>query len=222
MRIFHSSFPLFNSADVEVPYVDGDAIHNIIPRRVFIDGNLFFYKACWSSYDAIDEVQKYCRIAASGLSTLQLRTSRLFGIVIDCDGQTKGLLYHWIQTYADDAETLTSRISTDTPPVLRDKWASQVKEALAGLHGLGIVWGDAKPDNVLIDTEDNVVIIDLEGGTTRGWVDHDVGGSVEGDLQGLERLINFIHNNDSPRPSSQGSHTQSNEELALSNSLLER
>jgi hypothetical protein len=29
--------------------------------------------------------------------------------------------------------------------------------------------------------DDNAIIIDLEGGTTRGWVDRAIGGTVEGD-----------------------------------------
>ncbi|KJZ78254.1 hypothetical protein HIM_02292 [Hirsutella minnesotensis 3608] len=196
MRLRQSSFPVFDPADVEVPYSDGRFIYDIIPRQVFVQGKTFFYKSCWSPYDAIDEVEKYSRIHASGLSTQQLSTSRLFGIVAGRDGQTKGLLYDWIETKGTG--TLTSVINADTPPSLREKWASQIHGAVMGLHSLGIVWSDVKPDNVLIDGGNNAVVIDLEGGTTRGWVDHDTGGSVEGDLQGLERLVDFIFNDQSP------------------------
>ncbi|CEJ89256.1 hypothetical protein VHEMI05110 [[Torrubiella] hemipterigena] len=153
MRLVQDLFPLFSAADVEVPYTDGCNIHNIHPRKVFVNGKPFFYKSCWSPYDAVDEVQKYCRIAASGLSILELRTSRLFGIVADSYGQTKGLLYHWIHMY--DIGTLASFI------------------------------------------DQNAVLIDFEGGTTRGWVDHEKGGSVDGDLQGLERIADFILTGDS-------------------------
>lgn len=64
VRLVQDVFPLFSAADVEVPYTDGCTIHNIHPRQVFVNGKLFFYKTCWSPYDAVDEVQKYCRIAA--------------------------------------------------------------------------------------------------------------------------------------------------------------
>jgi len=38
----------------------------------------------------------------------------------------------------------------------------------------------------------NAWIIDFEGGHTEGWVDRDKAGTVEGDLQGLENIVNFI------------------------------
>lgn len=86
----------------------------------------------------------------------------------------------------------------DTPLSTRQKWAGQIRETVAALHELGIVWGDVKPDNVLIDNDNNAVVIDLEGGTTRGWVDRDVGGTLEGDMQGMERMMDFIFNDESP------------------------
>ncbi|KAJ6441775.1 tryptophan synthase [Purpureocillium lavendulum] len=197
MRSAQDDFPLFDPIQVQVPYRDGHSIHDIIPRQVFIQDQTFFYKSCWSPCDAIDEVEKYCRIHKSGLSVGQLSTARLFGIVAGRQGLAKGLLYHWIET-RPGARTLFSVVDVDTPLSLLEKWASQIRAAVAGLHRLGIVWGDAKPHNVLIDTNDNAIVIDLEGGTTRGWFDHDVGGSIEGDLQGLERIIDFIFNDESP------------------------
>ena len=196
MRSLQSSFPIFDPADVDVPYSDGRFIYDIIPRQVSIKGKTVFYKSCWSPYDAVEEVEKYARIYASGMPTQQLSTSRLFGIVADKNGQTKGLLYDWIET--EGTGTLTSAINADTPVSLREKWASQIRSAVAGLHSLGVIWGDAKPDNVLIDMDNNAVVIDLEGGTTREWVDRDVGNTVAGDLQGLNRLIDFIFNDEHP------------------------
>ena len=106
------------------------------------------------------------------------------------------MLYEWIGTR--DAGTLALIIGADTPLTLREKWAAQIRNAVTGLRTLGIVWGDVKPENVLIDTNDNAIVIDLEGGTTRGWVDRDVSGTVEGDLQGLEKMVDFIFNDESP------------------------
>ncbi|UNI23929.1 hypothetical protein JDV02_009719 [Purpureocillium takamizusanense] len=196
MRSIQSAFPVVDPVEVEIPYSDDDSIYDIIPRQVFIRGWTLFYKPCWSPYDAIDEVEKYSRIYNSGLSTEQLSTARLFGVVAGRGGQAKGLLYEWIETKG--AGTLASTISADTPLALRKKWVSQISNAVARLHRLGVVWGDVKPDNVLIDIHNNAIVIDLEGGTTRGWVERDVGDSIEGDLQGIEKLVDFILNDESP------------------------
>ncbi|OAQ58145.1 kinase domain-containing protein [Pochonia chlamydosporia 170] len=195
IRLLQSSFPVFYPGEIEIPFADGGSIYDIVPQKVRVRGNEYFYKSCWSPYDAINEVKKYSKIAASDIYG-QLCISRLFGIVANTDGQTKGLLYDLIEVRG--AGTLTYMISFDTPIALRKKWASQIQQTVAGLHSLGIVWGDVKSDNVLIDNGNNAIVIDLEGGTTRGWIDHDVSGSIEGDLQGLEKLVDFIFNDESP------------------------
>ncbi|KAK2591215.1 hypothetical protein QQS21_011100 [Conoideocrella luteorostrata] len=186
-QLIRSNFPIFDPVDIEVPYSEGEPIYNIIPRRVYVQNKSYFYKPCWSPYDAIDELEKYAIIATSGKS---LHTSRLFGIIADAHGHPKGLLYDWIEMR--DAGVLTYVLKPDTPSSLREKWATQIQRTVTELHRLGVIWGDVKPDNVLIDINDNAIVIDLEGGTTRGWVDHDIGGSLEGDLQGLGKLINFV------------------------------
>ncbi|KAK2924448.1 hypothetical protein FoTM2_014725 [Fusarium oxysporum f. sp. vasinfectum] len=57
-------------------------------------------------------------------------------------------------------------------------------EDIHWLHEEGIVWGDAKPDNVLIDKDENAWIIDFGGSYTPGWVDEDKAETFEGDYQG--------------------------------------
>ena len=98
-------------------------------------------------------------------------------------------------------------VDSKTPIATREKWATQIRETVAKLHDLDVVWGDVKSENVLIDKDGNAVIIDLEGGSTRGWVDSDKSGKLEGDLQGLERMTDFIFNDNSAlRPSADGKH----------------
>ncbi|EPE34820.1 hypothetical protein GLAREA_10515 [Glarea lozoyensis ATCC 20868] len=54
-------------------------------------------------------------------------------------------------TYIDcEFTTLSCAAHANTPNCLKQKWADQLTETLALLHQAGIVWGDAKPDNVLI------------------------------------------------------------------------
>ncbi|PVH99431.1 hypothetical protein DM02DRAFT_629356 [Periconia macrospinosa] len=74
----------------------------------------------------------------------------------------------------------------------RKKWYCQVRDTLNWIHSMSLVWGDIKADNVLIDEEDNAWVIDFGGSYTRGWVDQNLVETKEGDLQGLERLREFL------------------------------
>ena len=192
IRSRQSVFPALSPSDVEVPYDNGWTTHSIIPQRVYFKGEPYFYKAAWSPSDSIDEIEKYTRLVTSGMSE-KLLTSKVFAIVANSHGETKGLLYHWIE-----ARDILSLVVDKAPLSLRQSWASQIRHTVTQLHSLGIVWGDVKSDNVLIDVEDNAIVIDLEGGTTRGWVEHDVGGTIEGDMQGLGKLLRFILDDKSP------------------------
>ncbi|POR33083.1 Uncharacterized protein TPAR_06715 [Tolypocladium paradoxum] len=134
------------------------------------------------------ELDVYKNIHTSGLSEGVL-VGRLVGIAHEHEGNsTLGLLLRYI----DHRGTLYNAVEDDPGPELRAKWAAQINKAVNELHKIGSVWGDAKPENVLIDKEDNAWITDFEGGYTHGWVDPDKAGTVEGDLQGLQRTIRFI------------------------------
>jgi tRNA A-37 threonylcarbamoyl transferase component Bud32 len=63
---------------------------------------------------------------------------------------------------------------------------------LTQLHEAGIVWGDAKPDNALIDKNDDAWIIDFGGGYTQGFVEREKARTIEGGLQGLEKTVEYV------------------------------
>jgi hypothetical protein len=98
--------------------------------------------------------------------------------------------HHSLRALLDGVERGTIAPSEATPP-LRQKWATQIRETLAGLHSLGILWRDLKTDNVLIneDGDGDAIVLDFGGGNTVGWVDHDKYGSMEGEEQGLEKIM---------------------------------
>jgi serine/threonine protein kinase len=68
----------------------------------------------------------------------------------------------------------------------------QIKQTLAGLHDLGILWRDIKTDNVLIDDNGDAVVLDFGGGNTMGWVDWDKYGTMEGEMQGLRKILDVL------------------------------
>jgi tRNA A-37 threonylcarbamoyl transferase component Bud32 len=71
---------------------------------------------------------------------------------------------------------------------MRKNWASQIEYTVTELHKRNILWKDAKPDNIIIDEDDNVWLIDFGGGFTEPWVDMELYESCEGDLQALGRI----------------------------------
>lgn len=47
-RSRQSSFPIFDPAEVEIPYSDGRFIYDVIPRKVSAKSKTLFDKSCWS------------------------------------------------------------------------------------------------------------------------------------------------------------------------------
>lgn len=188
-----SLFPTLALSDIEVSYDDPTTVFEIMPEKVIFQNHELFWKPCYVPELSVQEIDKHARIAQAGLPPGQLCTSRLYGVVLSAKGSIRGLLYHWIEV----ADTLTWAIDERTPFETRDKYASQITLTLNSLHQLDIVWGDVKAENVVIDKDGNAIVIDLEGGSTRNWVDKDLAGTIDGDLQGLERLMDYIYNDGS-------------------------
>lgn len=75
----------------------------------------------------------------------------------------------------------------------RGKWARQIRQTVDQLHEIGVVWGDGKTENVLVDSEtDDAWLIDFGGGFTEGWVDVGVRETVEGDHQAPKKIIHVL------------------------------
>lgn len=72
-------------------------------------------------------------------------------------------------------------------------WKEQISTAVRSLHENGILWGDAKPHNIVIsNVSGEAVLIDLDGGATDDWVNEALCDTKEGDLQALEHILRFI------------------------------
>ena len=58
----------------------------------------------------------------------------------------------------------------NVPWILKLKWAKQIALAVQDMHSLGLVHGDLKCHNVVIDAQDNAKLLDVcTGGVTHGY-----------------------------------------------------
>ncbi|CAJ0549719.1 Ff.00g033320.m01.CDS01 [Fusarium sp. VM40] len=164
------------------------------PNKVLIDNcqTECFFKPCNFVVQIKQELKSYKIIHAAGLDS-QLYLCHLYGVVMDDSSFILGLLL----TYIDNGDRpLSTRIhpdDPDDPPAgIRERWVGQLDDTLSGLHKAGIVWGDVKAENVLVDKDNNAWISDFGGGYTEGWVDRQMAGTVEGDLVGMAKLKKLI------------------------------
>ncbi len=67
----------------------------------------------------------------------------------------------------------------------RKHWAEQIRLRIDLLHEIGVVWGDAKPDNGLINSE-------TDDSFTNGLVDAGLIETREGDEQGVKKIHDFL------------------------------
>ncbi|KAG5658598.1 hypothetical protein KAF25_010779 [Fusarium avenaceum] len=160
------------------------------PNKVLIDNcqTECFFKPCNSGVQIKQELKSYKMIHAAGLDS-QLYLCHMYGVVMDDCNFILGLLL----TYIDNGDRpLSTRIhpdDPDDPPAeIRERWVGQLDDTLSGLHKAGIVWGDVKAENVLVDKDNNAWISDFGGGYTKGWVDKEIAGTVKGDLMGRRDL----------------------------------
>jgi hypothetical protein len=133
------------------------------------------------------ELKVYSQIRQANLS--RLRTSALFGLVRDDSGWLLGLLLHYIDC---NSLTLQHAVTPEVSLSMRQYWAAEIDETLTHLHEAGVIWGDAKAANILVDAHDDPWIVDFGGSYTPGWVEKDLAGTMEGDKQGLSRILDRI------------------------------
>ncbi|KAL6692968.1 hypothetical protein J3F84DRAFT_401524 [Trichoderma pleuroticola] len=127
------------------------------------------------------------RVVISGRDGNRTFICHLHGVVRDGNGLA-GMLFTWINN-----KGVLSKARADQSTVqLKAHWATQIKDTLEMLHHQNIIWGDAKAENILIEMDDNAWVIDFGGSYTVGWVDKDKAGTVEGDAQGLARILDIL------------------------------
>jgi serine/threonine protein kinase len=124
------------------------------PRKVLLnDGTIAFLNLVHRSDKKFlkNELDTYGKIDGAQLDN-KIRISRLHGLVWDDNGVIFGLLL----TYIDcECVTLSCAVQPGMQVAQIEKWAAQIQEIVGRLHDAGIVWGDTKPDNILIDVHQN-------------------------------------------------------------------
>ncbi|ETN37617.1 uncharacterized protein HMPREF1541_07239 [Cyphellophora europaea CBS 101466] len=102
----------------------------------------------------------------------------------------------YLLTTIDEAVPLTKLLDSEVDESKREKWAQETKKIVKTLHKHGIIWGDAKADNFLVDRDDALWVIDFGGSYTEGWVDEELLETKEGDDMGLEKIVNGLKDPD--------------------------
>ncbi|OAA70251.1 Serine/threonine-protein kinase-like domain protein [Cordyceps fumosorosea ARSEF 2679] len=186
--------------------LDKNASYDSIPRKVILpDGSRGFFKIVGrgEKHTIETELNNYDRIRISQLPS-SVRISRLLGLVRDECDTVFGLLL----TYIDcGTVTLTCAVESGASDCQRQEWVAEVTQIISSLHKNGIVWGDAKPDNILIDQNQNAWIIYFGGGYSEAWVPKDLAGTMNGDLVALAKVVDYI-NGDLPFQSEKASGGQ--------------
>lgn len=166
-----------------------EADYDLIPRTVRVIGKdtRFHFKGAFMQEAFRRELDILLRFQRDSFPD-DLRVSRLGGLVTWDDGVSIiGLLVEYIH----GSETL-AYAAEEASKAERDKWAQQIRAIVKQLHDANITWGNAIVDHVLVDPNGDAWVTDFGGGYTEGWVDRELEGTREGDLQGLSRIENFL------------------------------
>lgn len=188
---------LYQSSEVELLYDEPGQVFIRPPTRVVVGrnshstGTTYFYKRFGLSFGpqhAKKELMTLRQILEAQIPPpTGARVCCLHGVVQVEDGIV-GMLFDWI----DKKTVLSAALASEKTADIKRRWASQIKATVEWLHACGIVWGDAKDANVLIDKDENAWVIDFGGSYTPGWVDKEKAGTLEGDMQGLEKIMKIL------------------------------
>lgn len=183
---FHFDLPVFNPRQVESLEDNQDTK----PFKVLADGTICFLKYFrWGDDRTAErEIIAYTSIKRADLPKDVLVAS-LHGVVRTDDGLILGLLLSYIDCDNGNLEWAMDNVA---PRNLRERWGGQITYTLKSLHEAGIIWGDAKAANVLIDGNQDAWIVDFGGSYTEGWVDKEKAGTIQGDFQGLAKILDHL------------------------------
>ena len=185
-------FLLVDAAKVQILPMPGseDFVASDTPRQVLFEGKKYYFKEVQDPDSFHREFGILRRIHKLGLT----KTHRLPTLcaAVHYSDEPEYMLGFLMELIDSKGSLGFPELSEDSPREVREKWMAQVEETVQQLHSNGIFWGDVKPNNVLIDEDGNAWVIDFGGGYNSRFVDEELVGTADGDLQGLSRLREFL------------------------------
>ena len=176
-----------------VPQYEHDDVLTNMPQKVQLrsDGRVFHLKTFINDKTFVRELDILTQIAQNE-SLKHLNFTRLAGLV-HYEGAQERVLGCLIE-YIENEDDLGGFLRHKKPADLKQKmsWMEQITKMVHSLHQHGLVWGDVKPANVVIDKDLDAWVVDFGGGWSPEYVDQDKMETVEGDLQGLLRIENAL------------------------------
>lgn len=139
------------------------------------------------------EINLLHRLEKKGLHD-KIRCPRLKGIVTQ--NGDKASIVGFLQTLIPSPIPLTEKFESSIEQGKRERWAKEAEQMKNILHEHGIIWGDAKGDNFVVDSSDELWIIDFGGSYTEGWVDPEIAETKKGDNMGVEKVVNALRDPD--------------------------
>lgn len=186
--------PWYN-ADQVIVLAESDKPPPYHPSRVQVKGKTYFLKMVDRTQPSPTkrEISLMRKAEKLGLHK-EFRVPLVKGLVGFEESKTE--MMGFLQTEIEEPEPLTHMLDSDVEQERRDRWAEESARIKDILHNNGIVWGDAKADNFIVDKHDNLWIIDFGGSYTDGWIDPELMETEEGDDMGVDRIVKALHDPD--------------------------
>ncbi|EGX88674.1 hypothetical protein CCM_08719 [Cordyceps militaris CM01] len=159
-----------------------------VPHHVLLpDGTRAFFQLLRRGDDTLlhNTLLAHHRIRAA--APLCVQVPRLLGLVHDARA-VLGMLFADV---GYGAVSLTRAVGAGAPARVRRRWSAQMMRTVHGLHQNRLVWGDARPGNVVIDEGQNAWLAGLGGVSSPTWVPPEQAGTMDGDLVALKRIVDF-------------------------------
>lgn len=190
--------PVYHPSNVKTPW-DAKDQQPARPQRVFLflddyDKNkeeVFFKPSYHGSDKELNEIDALLRLQRCGLAD-KFRVLKLRGLVSSA-GEDGTEISGFLLTHIEVFYSLSSaRSLSSVSRSIREQWIGELKLAIDEFHKAGIVWGDVKPDNILVDVKNDLWIVDFGGSYTPVWVDESLKVTEQGDLQGLSKIVRYL------------------------------